>query len=171
MTHGRRNLAKGGEAPARARVRHARTRGLLRAAVAALAIVLSAGSASAWAASTGQPGFYTLEDQPLGDDLTASVNVANGNLLVAAQDLAPADATYNVVLGRVYNSQGSSAQGALGPRWQWDAGPEVRLHISDAAVTVDGPTGERYTLPTSGANTWSDDDYDGTVARSDPGTR
>jgi YD repeat-containing protein len=53
----------------------------------------------------GDEPYFTLERFPLSDRSSASVNVANGNLLVRATDLRLAGAGLDFVMERHYNSQ------------------------------------------------------------------
>lgn len=107
--------------------------------------VLAVAPASAHAEDgLGQPGFYTLIDAPLTADLTASVNVANGNLFVQSDDLTQDVATYDVLLSRYYNSQATTQVGGLGPRWSLSVGPDVSLTESNGVVHLTGPS--RYTV-------------------------
>lgn len=131
-------------------------------ALAAPVVIVS----SADAAGTGQPGWYTLQDDSLSGRVTASVNAANGNLLVEWTDVVPTVETFQVGLTRYYNSQGSSTAGALGPRWSWDVGPDVRVVDRGQSLDLVGPTGDTTTFTQQSDGSYSaPDEYNGTLAR------
>jgi YD repeat-containing protein len=139
------------------------------AAIAALG--LSAVGASAASADVGpapgQTGGYTFVDEDLGNT-TASVNVATGNMLVTATDLAPDPATANIPLTRYYNSQ-SSATGALGPRWSFNAGPDVSLTDNGTTLTIHGASGYTATLDQEADGSFDADSFDGFVTKDSSG--
>jgi YD repeat-containing protein len=104
---------------------------------------------------TGQPGWYTLEDEADGEGARASVNVASGNLLVKSEDLAEESETHDVRLDRYYNSQALASVGGLGARWGWDAGPDVYLINEGSTVVLRGPSGYSVTLKKGSKGTYS----------------
>jgi RHS repeat-associated protein len=71
------------------------------------------------------PG-YVIDDEQLSDRSEVGVNVANGNLLLAHQDLHVRGRGLDLNLGRAYNSQGAQGR-ALPAGWTLSAGGDVRL--------------------------------------------
>lgn len=138
----------------------------LAAVACACSVGVSAASADV-APAAGQPGAYTFVDEDLGD-ATASVNVATGNLLLTATDLAPNSTTANIPLIRYYNSQ-ASASGALGPRWSFNAGPDVSLTESGTSITVHGANGYTTTLVPQVDGTYDAEAFDGYVTKENGG--
>jgi YD repeat-containing protein len=121
---------------------------------------------------TGQPGWYGLdENEPgVGNEL-ASVNVATGNLLVKAEDVASEAANQYVGLSRYYNSQSGGASGTLGPRWQWGTGPSVYLIDEGATITVRGPSGYSIVLTRTPEGTYTaPEEYEGHLTKNANGT-
>jgi YD repeat-containing protein len=120
---------------------------------------------------TGQPGFYALEEEEVGSETTASVNVAGGNLLVRSEDLAPAKATSYVGLNRYYNSQAPPAAGTLGSRWSWDSGPAVFLVDAGGSVQIHGPNGYVGTLSRQPDGSYTaPEGFEGTLTKNGDGT-
>jgi YD repeat-containing protein len=120
---------------------------------------------------TGQTGWYSLEDEELGDTTVASVNVADGNLLVKNEDLAPAKATSYVRLQTIYNSQAAPLASTLGPRWSWDAGPAVFLGNAGGSVVLHGPTGDVVTLTRQPDGSYTaPEEFEGTLTKNADGT-
>lgn len=73
----------------------------------------------------GLENWWTYDTTELGGGGTASVNAANGNLVVKHQDTTPVQMAGHLQLGlgRVYNSQDlMSGGGPLGAGWQFDLG-------------------------------------------------
>ncbi|WP_436698720.1 Kelch repeat-containing protein [Nocardioides sp. BYT-33-1] len=73
----------------------------------------------------GLEDWWTYDTTDLGGGGSASVNVANGNLVVKQYDTEPVQAPGQLAigLGRVYNSQDlMSAGGPIGAGWQFDVG-------------------------------------------------
>lgn len=93
----------------------------------------------------GQAGWYPLWNIGLNDSHSMAVNVANGNLIVSAEDLAAEPATYHVTLRRTYNSRALADTG-LGKGWRFDADPAVRLTVASATVTGAFPDGAEVTF-------------------------
>jgi hypothetical protein len=86
---------------------------------------------------TGDSGYYQFTD--LSDGV--GVNVATGNLYVAATDLPDSSANADVVVNRYYNSEAPPGSGQLGQGWSFGVGPDLHLQASGSNVTVSGPTG------------------------------
>jgi len=73
----------------------------------------------------GIEDWWTYDTTDLGNGGVASVNVANGNLVVKQDDFTPVQTPGRLAmsLSRVYNSQDlMSGGGPLGAGWQWDIG-------------------------------------------------
>ena len=81
----------------------------------------------------GDRKLFTFESQPLNDRLTAKVNVANGNLLLAGNDLAITGTGLSVGMTRYYNSLTDPSAVAdtskLPSGWSMAGGPSERLHF------------------------------------------
>lgn len=105
----------------------------------------------------GQAGWYPTRYLALNATHSMQVNVANGNLMVSAEDLAAAPATYQVTLSRTYNSRALADTG-LGKGWRFDADPAVRLTVSTGTVTGAFPDGAEitFTRQTDGSFTATD---------------
>ena len=89
-----------------------------------------------WEPRLGDYRGYTLDSQTLTDRSSAGVNVANGNLLIANQDLRVAGtAGDDLVVGRYYNNL-DSIQGAFGRGWTMSPGTDTQLDISGNGVNV-----------------------------------
>lgn len=105
----------------------------------------------------GSPGlglqdFYGTEAFPVTDRLTATVNLANGNLVLRAQDFAVTAPGLSLQLDRFYNGLSSGA-GAFGQASVLSTGRDVGLQITSSAVTFSGPSGFTAVFtPTSGGN-------------------
>jgi RHS repeat-associated protein len=93
---------------------------------------------------TGDYGLYTLDQQELNDRMTLGVNVANGNLLLQANDLSVAGVNgHDFNLGRAYNSGAVKDSHDMSPGWQLNTGQGVLLTSYDSAdKTLVGPSGE-----------------------------
>ncbi|CAQ00159.1 MAG: type IV secretion protein Rhs [Clavibacter sp.] len=108
----------------------------------------------------GAPGlgalpYMSFEDISLSDDTVARVNLANGNLLLTANDGTSSAAGIGVRADRYYNGLSSSA-GALGGGWSSvmsnvDFG--LSVNSGETEATFVGPTGfsAKYTKNSAGA--------------------
>jgi YD repeat-containing protein len=120
---------------------------------------------------TGQPGWYSLEEESGGESSFASVNVAGGNLLVENEDLPAGESTSNVRLDRFYNSQATSTSGPLGPGWSWDSGPDVYLSDFGESVVLHGADGYVVTLQRQSNGTYTaPNEFAGTLTKNESGT-
>jgi YD repeat-containing protein len=120
---------------------------------------------------TGQPGWYSLEEESGGESSYASVNVAGGNLLVENEDLPAEESTANVRLDRFYNSQATFNAGALGPGWTWDSGPDVYLSDFGESVVLHGANGYVVTLQRQSNGTYiAPNEFAGTLTKNENGT-
>ncbi|MHB8688127.1 MAG: RHS repeat-associated core domain-containing protein [Candidatus Dormibacteraceae bacterium] len=87
----------------------------------------------------GRHPTYTMESHSLTDRSTLAVNVANGNLVVQANDLNIRGTGINESVSRVYNSLGAS--GAFGD-WVMTTGVDENLAFFDTAnARFQGPGG------------------------------
>ncbi len=114
--------------------------------VIAVLVGLVGGASPAVAASnpgTGDPGFFTFRPEP---HAGATVNVANGNLVVRARDLADSTHTNHVVVDRFYNSRADPRPSILGPRWGLDVAPSTTISDTGERAVVTGPSGYRVSL-------------------------
>lgn len=103
----------------------------------------------------GAPGlgalpFMAFEDYALTARTTASVNVANGNLLVRGEDVAVNAPGVTMRLDRFYNGLSSSA-GAFGVGWTLSTGRDVGLVVTTTSATFTGPSGFTRVFPRSGS--------------------
>jgi YD repeat-containing protein len=119
---------------------------------------------------TGQPGWYSLQEESGGEPVTASVNVAGGNLMVESEDLPNETATANVRLDSYYNSQSTTTGGPLSPHWAWDAGPDLYLTDFGESVVLHGPSGYVVTLQRSGSTYTGPEEFEGTLTKNANGT-
>ncbi len=74
----------------------------------------------------GKRRFYTLVDYPLTDRMQLHVNVASGNLVLEAKDVAVAGTGLDLVVARYYNSR-STDIGSVGQGWTLDTGRDIGL--------------------------------------------
>ena len=89
----------------------------------------------------GKLPHYTFEDEALSDRATASVNVANGNLVLEERDLQIAGTGLDLALARYWNSQ-TRRETDLGSGWSFGTGDGVELkQLSDGDVRFFGPSG------------------------------
>jgi YD repeat-containing protein len=120
---------------------------------------------------TGQPGWFSLEEESNSETAFASVNVASGNLVVENEDLPPEEATANVQLDRFYNSQSLSKTGALSPRWSWGSGPDVSLNDRGESIVLSGPNGYVVSLQHQPDGTYTAPaEFEGTLTKDQNGT-
>ena len=110
----------------------------------------SAGSSSASAAITvcdaglGMEKYWSYVSRPVGPQGTASVNVANGNLVLQQLDSTPIQGhgKFAYVLRRTYNSEDSGLltfPGSIGKGWTWN--------LSDVGEGIGEPLGGGLFVP------------------------
>ena len=101
----------------------------------------------------GELPHYSFQEFPIARDTVAKVNLANGNLLVTANDAQVAVPGYGLRHDRFYNGL-ATEQGAFGGGWSSStAGPDVGLEVSGSTVKLHGPNGIRPVFTaTSGGN-------------------
>jgi YD repeat-containing protein len=94
---------------------------------------------------TGDRSFYTETSAPLTDQLSAGVNVSNGNLLVEEDSVTIPGTVLDLSLDEYYNNLGTGS-GPFGNGWTFGTAPDVGLQIdSDGSANLVGPTG--YYVP------------------------
>jgi len=140
-------------------------------AIGVIAVVagLAGGASPVGAASnpgTGDPGFFTFRPEP---HAGATVNVASGNLLARARDLADSTLTGHVVVDRFYNSRADPVASMLGSRWGLDVASTTVVDSGERAV-VAGPSGYRISMPALLAGTYlAPMGFDGALLRTSAG--
>jgi YD repeat-containing protein len=95
--------------------------------------------------STGQPGWYPIEEASGDPAQMLGVNAAGGNFFVDNEDVSLTEEIAGMQLTRYYNSQAPKSENGLGPRWSWSAGPDVYLANLGGTVILHGPSG--YVVP------------------------
>lgn len=109
--------------------------------------------------TVGAPGigalpYFSLQDFPLWDDTTARVNIANGNLLVGANDSRINGAGVGTRVDRFYNGLGS-VDGAFGGGWTLGTGQDTGLVITASTITVQGANGFKTAFTSDGSGGWT----------------
>jgi RHS repeat-associated protein len=109
----------------------------------------------------GAPGlgalpYMSFEDITLSDDTVARVNLANGNLLLTANDGTSSAAGIGVRADRYYNGL-SSSDGSLGGGWSstmsyMDFG--LSVNSGETEATFVGPSGFRAKFTKDGSGAW-----------------
>jgi RHS repeat-associated protein len=110
-------------------------------------------SVTVGAPGLGEMPWFSFHDFALSAESTAQVNLANGNLLVKAQDLAIAGPGYSLRHDRFYNSL-STEYGSLGLGWGSNNGAyDSGLVIDSSGVTFFGPNGVELHFARVGTST------------------
>lgn len=100
----------------------------------------------------GEMPWFSFHDFALSVESTAQVNLANGNMLVKAQDLAIAGPGYSLRHDRFYNSL-STEWGSLGLGWGSNNGAyDSGLVIDSGGVTFLGPNGTKLLFSRVGSS-------------------
>jgi len=116
---------------------------------------------------TGDPGFFTFRPQARAG---ATVNVASGNLLVRARDLADSERTGHVVVDRFYNSRADPEASILGSRWGLDVAPSTTVSDVGGRAVVAGPSGYVISMPRRLDGTYlAPAGFDGALVRTSAG--
>lgn len=95
-----------------------------------------------WSPRIGIEANFKFDSYRLTDRLNAGVNLANGNLVVRADDVRIAGTGLDLALGRIYNGR------AFLPgyyQWRFDLVPYVSV-LTDGGVGYFGPAGEHTTF-------------------------
>jgi RHS repeat-associated protein len=100
-----------------------------------------------YAPQSGQPGYYTYASQQLSDRMSAGVNVASGDLMIANGDLSiPGTAGMGETVSHYFNGQWERSNQDLGTGWTTNLGPDVQLRFEpDGTAVFDGASG--FELP------------------------
>lgn len=105
---------------------------------------------------TGELRQFTFEDFRINDRQVARVNVANGNLLLEADDIEIAGTGLSNSLMRSYNSLDTD-NGEFGPGWSFSTATGLRLdEQSNGDVWFRGPTGYRVLFEKRSDGTYND---------------
>lgn len=112
-----------------------------------------AGSGAAGANLGIQP-FYGVETFALAPGLTATVNLATGNLVLRSEDVAFNAPGISLRLDSFHNSRASGA-GALGPGAVFSTGHDVGLKVEPTRVTFYGPSGFTAAFTANGTGGWT----------------
>ena len=97
---------------------------------------------------------YKLESQQLGDRARLAVNVASGNLVLEADDLAIPGTGVDLELDRYFNSRGTDT-GSYGARWALGAGRDVRLEFVGSDIIFVGRSGFCVTFTGNGDGSYA----------------
>lgn len=100
----------------------------------------------------GERSTYGSESHQLTDRSHLAVNVSNGNLVVAANDLQVAGTGLGLSVERVYNSLGDGD--AFGT-WLMNSGVDVYLNFRDQHINFFGPGGWDLTFYSNGSGGYS----------------
>ncbi|MGZ0712609.1 RHS repeat-associated core domain-containing protein (plasmid) [Coraliomargarita sp. W4R53] len=96
------------------------------------------------APGVGELPWFAFEDFPLSSDATAGVNIANGNLLVKANDLVIPAPGYALRHDRYYNGL-STSPGSLGGGWMSSNGEyDIGLAAMGSYADFYGPNGLKF---------------------------
>ncbi|ROP44393.1 RHS repeat-associated protein [Rathayibacter sp. PhB185] len=112
------------------------------------------GTVNVGAPGLGNLPYYSFEDFALWDDTTASVNVANGNLVVGANDSLVNGPGLGSRVDRFYNGLGS-VDGSFGGGWILGVGQDVGLSITSSAITLKGSNGFQSVFTSNGSGGWN----------------
>lgn len=111
------------------------------------------GSGGAGAGLGIQP-FYGVESIALTSGLTASVNLATGNLVLRSEDVAFNAPGLSVRVDSFHNSR-ANGSGAVGRGAVLSTGQDVGLLVTPGSVTFYGPSGFTAAFSSDGAGGWT----------------
>jgi RHS repeat-associated protein len=98
---------------------------------------------------------YTYEERALNDRMSLKVDVADGNLLLKAQDLQMKGTKLDLDLTRYYNSL-STNDTYLGPSWVMNTGTDIRINnVAGPDVAFYGPSGYRVVFTGDGQDNYT----------------
>lgn len=117
----------------------------------------------------GARSFYKLETTRLNDRTLLSVNVANGNLVLEADDLQVKGTGLNLDVSRVYNNL-SSSSGDFGNGWLMTTGRDVGLQLGSGQITFTGPGGYQALFTGNGPTYTSPPGIDADLTKNGDGT-
>lgn len=110
----------------------------------------------AGAPGLGEMPWFAFESFELAGDATAQVNLANGNLLLKANDLAIAGPGFALRQDRFYNGL-SDEEGTLGGGWSSNSATDIALEYSTnhpSIVTFRGPNGMVFDFTLQADGSW-----------------
>lgn len=116
--------------------------------------------------NTGEQTFISVA--PSSRDIS-SVNVASGNLLVAARDPLADPMLSGNPLVRYYNSQQPGNEIGLGAGWTFSDGPDVYLSIYTGFIGLNGPTGTMAEFDPQPDGSWKSSDTFETLTQTSAG--
>jgi len=111
-----------------------------------------------WNNWNGLQPWYKFESHQLNDRMNLSLNVANGNLVIRATDLAIKGTGINLSVDRYYNSLADNVSGGwhIGNGWNVSLGCDVRLDLDDFdGITYHGPDGYAVLFRSNGPGNWT----------------
>lgn len=126
-----------------------------------------------WNNWNGLEPWYKFESHKLSDRMSLAVNVANGNLVVHATDLAIKGTGLDLHVDRYYNSLADNVSGGwhIGNGWNVNVGCDVRLDIDDFdGLTLHMPDGYAALFRTSGSTWTTPAGLDATLVKNGDGT-
>lgn len=98
--------------------------------------------AAAASPKLGALPYYAMQKFNLSVDTAAQVNLANGNLIVSAQDLKIQSPGIPITVNRYYNSQEPGMNGALRGGWRFSN----EIGLSDTLIDEEGALSEELTF-------------------------
>ena len=109
--------------------------------------------------TVGAPGlglqsWYGTERFPLSAGVSAHVNVANGNLILASEDVAIKGPGKSLTLTRFHNNL-SSAAGSFGAGWSLTETRDIGLDVNGSSATFYGPSGFTAEFTQDSNGTWT----------------
>ncbi|HVS07313.1 MAG TPA: DNRLRE domain-containing protein [Candidatus Dormibacteraeota bacterium] len=124
-----------------------------------------------WNNFNGLVPWYKYEAHKLSDRMSLAVNVANGNLVVQATDLAINGTGLNLHVNRYYNSLADASGWHIGNGWNVNVGCDIRLDVDDFdGLTFHGPDGYAVLFRRSGATWITPPGLDATLVKNGDGT-
>lgn len=98
-----------------------------------------------WQPRTGVDRRFTMYRERLNERMEIAVNVANGNLVLSADDVRIPGTGLDLNVTRTYNNLGDQPHNRAGFGWQLSGGMGTRLEaLSTGDQLFVGPTGSRY---------------------------
>jgi RHS repeat-associated protein len=124
-----------------------------------------------WNNFNGLQPWYKYETEKLSDRMSLAVNVANGNLVVQATDLAIKGTGLDLHVDRYYNSLADASGWHIGNGWNVSVGCDVRVDIDDFdGLTLHMPDGYAGLFRSNGSTWTSPAGLDATVVKNGDGT-
>jgi len=111
-----------------------------------------------WNNWSGLQPWFKFESHQLNDRMNLALNVANGNLVIHATDLAIKGNGLDLNVDRYYNSLADNVGGGwhTGNGWNVGVGCDVRLDLDDFdGVAYHGPDGYAVLFPNNGSGGWT----------------